>query len=221
MLSEKSTGEKAYFILINLVRISLVVSIVLGVFNLEWFIVFVSGMVFILTFLPGAFEKRYKINLPIEFAILTVLFIYASLFLGEAHCFYTRFFWWDILLHFGSAVALGFVGFTILYVMNKSTKIELGPAVLCVFAFCFAMTIGVLWEIFEFAMDQIFLLNMQKSGLVDTMWDLIANTAGALLTSLSGYLYLKGNEDFIFSRLMKEFKEKNRRFFRRKTINQI
>ena len=220
MFSEKSTGEKAYFILINLVRISLIVSIVLGVFNLEWFIVFVSGMVFILTFLPGAFEKRYKINLPIEFAILTVLFIYASLFLGEAHSFYMRFFWWDIVLHFGSAVALGFVGFTILYVMNKSAKIELGPAVLCVFAFCFAMTLGALWEIFEFAMDQIFLLNMQKSGLVDTMWDLIANTAGALLTSLSGYLYLKGNEDFIFSKIMKEFKEKNRRFFRRKTINQ-
>lgn len=213
---KKGVGEKIHFILINLVRLSLIASFFIGIYNFNWLPVFVSFLTLLLTFLPYLFEKKYKIELPIEFEILAVLFIYASIFLGEVHGFYTRFFWWDAILHLGSAVAFGFIGFTILYIMDRVTKVRANPSVLVFFAFCFAMALGGLWEIFEFAMDQTLGLNMQKSGLVDTMWDLITDAVGALFASVSGYLYLKGKENFLFNRLIKKFEEENRRLFRNK-----
>ena len=84
------------------------------------------------------------------------------------------------------------------------------------FAFSFAVAIGSMWEIFEFSMDSVFGLNMQKSGLVDTMWDIIVNAAGALLASVSGYFYIKKGEIFIFDRIMKHFKEDNPKLFKKK-----
>lgn len=213
--SEKTHGGKIHFILINLVRFSLLISFLIGIYELRWLIVFVSFIVFVLTYLPYIFEKKSKIDLPIEFEIFTVLLIYASLFLGELHEFYIRFIWWDALLHLGSAIALGFVGFTILYIMDKSTKVKANPSVLAFFAFCFAMALGSTWEIFEFAMDQIFGLNMQRSGLVDTMWDLIVDAVGALFASVSGYLYLKGKGNFIFNRIIRDFEEENKKLFKK------
>ena len=65
------------------------------------------------------------------------------------------------------------------------------PSLLTVFSFCFAIALGALWEIFEFAMDSFFGFNMQKTGLRDTMWDMIVNTVGALIASISGYVYLR------------------------------
>ena len=81
------------------------------------------------------------------------------------------------------------------------------------FSFCFAVAIGVLWEIFEFTMDNLFGLNMQKSGLLDTMSDLIIDSIGAFLVSVSGFVYMKKWTVQIFSRLIRKFIEKNPRLF--------
>jgi hypothetical protein len=82
------------------------------------------------------------------------------------------------------------------------------------FAFMFALGLGALWEIFEFAMDSIFGLNMQKSGLVDTMWDLIVDTVGALIIALLGFSYLSKARNVSFlERWIARFIQDNRRFF--------
>ena len=83
-------------------------------------------------------------------------------------------------------------------------------------SFSFAITIGALWEIFEFAMDQVFGLNMQKTGLVDTMWDLIVDTLGAGLGATAGFFYLKGRELGGLTAALREFVAANRRLFRRR-----
>lgn len=81
-------------------------------------------------------------------------------------------------------------------------------------AFCFALAMGALWEIFEFAMDQIFGLNMQKSGLVDTMTDLIVDTVGALIGAISGFFWLKGQQVGVAG-MIEEFVQLNRQGFRK------
>lgn len=196
------------------VWITLIAAGVFAFFTAKWTVLFVAALAFVLTFLPSFFEKRYKINIPVEFEILIVVFVYAGLFLGEVGNYYTRFWWWDLLLHATSALAFGVIGFVILFILYKKGKIKANPIWIAIFAFAFAVAIGAVWEIFEFGMDQIFGLNMQKSGLIDTMWDLIVNSAGALIASVLGYLYLKGESKFSFARIMEKFIKGNPELFK-------
>jgi hypothetical protein len=131
-----------------------------------------------------------QVRLPLEFEVLLNVFIFASIFLGEVGGFYTRFWWWDAVLHTSSGLALGFIGFLILYSLYRADRLDARPALIAVFSFCFALALGVLWEVFEFAADSIVGSDMQKSGLVDTMWDLIVDAVGALIAAISGYAYM-------------------------------
>jgi len=188
-----------------------------GIFSFlddRWTVLFVTLLAFLLTFLPSLFERRYRIDIPVEFEILVVIFVYATLFLGEVGNFYLRFWWWDILLHGISAVGFGIIGFMILFILYKRGKVRASPIWIAVFSFSFAIAIGAVWEIFEFGMDSFFGMSMQKSGLVDTMWDLIVDGAGALIASTIGFLYLEGEDRVSFAKLMKRFVRENPRLFR-------
>jgi hypothetical protein len=203
------------FIIIFL-RITILVAIGGGLFNQRWALVFSSTLILSLTFLPYLFEKKSKINLPLEFEFVVIVFIYISLFLGEIQGYYAKFWWWDVLLHTSSGIALGFAGFLILYVLYFKNKVTAAPIWIAIFAFCFGMAIGGVWEIFEFGMDQFFGLNMQKSGLIDTMWDLIVNALGTLLTSFVGYYYIKGKKMPLFTRFLHQFSKENQGYFNNK-----
>jgi hypothetical protein len=140
------------------------------------------------------------------------------LFLGEVRGYYARFWWWDVLLHIGAGFLLGILGFLLVHVLNEKEEIELHmkPGFVALFSFMFAMGLGAVWEIFEFAMDQGFGLNMQKSGLVDTMWDLIVDGVGALIISVLGWNHLRqaGRNSFL-ERWIDRFIEANPQIFRR------
>jgi len=124
------------------------------------------------------------------------------MFLGELANFYELFWWWDVVLHFSSAIAFGCIGFIILFYLNRTNKISSKPFWIALFSFSFAVSIGVIWEIFEFSMDQIFGMHMQKSGIVDTMWDLIVDAIGALISVAAGYAYMQGKEKSYLSKLI-------------------
>jgi len=170
-----------------------------------------------ITFLPSILGTRLEVRIPPQFEALAVLFIYASLFLGEVHGYYVRFWWWDALLHLGSGALLGIVGFLLVYVLNEKREIglDMKPAFVALFAFMFAMGMGALWEIFEFAMDELFGLNMQKSGLQDTMWDLIVDAVGAMGIAIYGWVHLWGvNRGSFIDRWVGRFVRANPRLFR-------
>ena len=95
--------------------------------------------------------------------------------------------------------------------MYQLRKFSKSPFLIAALTFSFAVTFGVIWEIFEFAMDQNFGTNMQKNGLSDTMWDLIVDSVGALLTSIAAYFFVRNKERGVpgFQGLMKEFLDKN------------
>lgn len=174
-------------------------------------------VILIVTLLPTLLGSHFKVAIPYEFESLAVLFVYMALFMGEFQSYYTRFWWWDAVLHTGSGFLLGIMGFLLVFVMNekKDIDLDLQPKFVALFAFMFAMGMGALWEIFEFGMDQLFGMNMQKSGLVDTMWDLIVDGLGAITIAILGWGYLKKNRGSSFlEKWIDGFVDKNPRLFR-------
>jgi hypothetical protein len=206
--------DKIYLIITNLIRLFVIIAFVGGIFEKEWIVVFISMLTLFLTFLPQIVERNYKIHLPIEFELAIILFMYSALVLGEVRGYYTRFWWWDIVLHAGSGIALGFAGFIIMYILYKGNKIKANPLTIAIFSFCFAFAIGSLWEIFEFIMDSLISTNMQKSN-TDTMRDLIVDGIGSLITASLGYWYLKREKIHFFNNLIKKFQKENPDMFKK------
>lgn len=174
--------------------------------------------------IPSFMGRRFRVYIPPEFELLALIFVYASLFLGEVLNYYQRFWWWDVALHTASGLLLGIFGFLLVYVLNENDRIELHlkSHFVAFFAFCFAVAVGAVWEIFEFGMDQLFGLNMQKpmfedpSGLTDTMWDLIVDTLGAAAICVFGWWYLERPEDSFIEAWTARFIRSNPRLFRQK-----
>ena len=196
-----------YFIVVTLITLSLIYAIIFSVYRENYLTLFVSIATLALVFLPF-FIRRLKIALPTEIETVIVLFIYATLYLGEAHDFYFKYWWWDNLLHGFSAIVFGFIGFTVLYFMVNRHELNAKPWALAIFSFSFAIAVGALWEIFEFSLDTFFNLNTQKSGLPDTMGDLIVDAIGALLSSAIAFVYLKTKKRLIFKGIAKRTKIK-------------
>ena len=151
---------------------------------------------------PAFLEKRFSFEMPNIMAIAYFVFLYCAIYLGEVKQFYYHIPHWDDILHCFSAGMLGAFGFSLVDILNKSEKIKmnLNPYFVSLFAFCFALSIGALWEIYEFSGDALFGLNMQKyrlsdgsllegnMALADTMYDIIIDTIGAFTVSVAGLL---------------------------------
>jgi len=186
----------------------------------NWVSILFIIVISFLIFLPMTIGKVSHIEIPIQLEIFSVLFIYATLFLGELKNYYAKFTWWDTVLHTASGLAFGIIGFIILYVMYKSEKIKTSPKTIAIFTFAFALAIGALWEIVEFIIDSNLGsisngVSMQGS-LKDTMWDLIVDSIGGLFSAVMGYLYLKKDSGVVIKHMTKEFKKGNPRLFKTK-----
>ena len=178
-----------------------------------WRTAFVAAMTLGLTLLPLVIQRWADFRLPRALMFLITLFAVLTLVCGEVFDFYEMFWWWDIALHSGSAVMFGLFGVILVMLVFDNASIQASPGMVAFFAFCFALSVGAVWEIFEFAMDQLFGLNMQKSGIVDTMWDLIVDSLGAIAGSAAGYIYLRFGKRGLVSGLLHEMVDENREKF--------
>ncbi|MFD1340959.1 hypothetical protein [Litorisediminicola beolgyonensis] len=181
----------------------------------RWSTLFVAVATLVLSMLPAIFASRFDIRLPVSFFAAAVIFIFATIFLGEAGNFYEKYWWWDVVLHAGSAVGFGLLGFLFIFMLFEGDRYAAPAWAIGFMAFSLAVSIGAIWEIFEFAMDQTFGLNMQKNGLQDTMWDLIVDCLGAGFGATMGFLYLKGRELGGLGSSLDEFVRLNRRLFKK------
>lgn len=155
--------------------------------------------------LPDIFMRRFSRKVPSLMVVMYIIFLYAAIFLGEVRSFYYNIPNWDTILHTFSGGMLGALGFSIVTLLNKTEKIpmNLSPFFVSLFAFSFAITIGVFWEFYEFSFDGLLGLNMQKfmledgtqligrAALADTMEDLFVDALGAFIISLLGYLSIR------------------------------
>lgn len=155
--------------------------------------------------IPTILSRKFKFEIPMLLYIFYIIFLYCAIFLGEVRSFYYVIPGWDNILHTMSSVMLGFFGLMVVYILNRDehVMVKLSPFFISLFAFSFAVTIGSLWEIYEFAFDGLLGLNMQKfitadgvvlsghDALCDTMKDIIVDTIGALVSSIIGYFSIK------------------------------
>jgi hypothetical protein len=202
-------------VIVWIFRVLLIGAIIVDIFALNWLNLFNSTLALFVTFIPNLLSKKHILKVPSDIQVIIITFVFASLYLGELRSFYYRFWWWDTMLHTFSGIILGFVGFILLYFLNHEEKIDmlLSPLFIAIFTFAFAVSIGVVWEIFEFAMDSLLGFNMQKTGLVDTMWDLIADCVGGGIAAYLGYNYLKKGLPSYFERAAQKILSGNSQFF--------
>lgn len=165
--------------------------------------------------LPALLAKRFRFEIPMVFYGMYIIFLYCAIFLGEVRSFYYIIPGWDSILHGFSSLMLGFFGFMVITILNRDEHVmmHLSPLFAAVFAFCFALTIGSIWEIYEFSFDGILGLNMQKfmtsdgtlllghEALADTMKDIIIDTMGALTASTVGFFAAKKDRNWIRPKL--------------------
>lgn len=215
--SEKTFADNIRRTLLILLQLIMAVELVVLLFEGEWLPAFLVCMIMAITIAPVLFSERLPVYIPPEVHVSVIIFVFASIFLGEIRGYYLRIWWWDIAIHTSSGLLLGIFGFLLVYVLNENSRINvyLHIRFVALFAFLFAVATGAMWEIFEFGMDRIFGTNMQKpmfsdpSGLTDTMWDLIVDTLGAAAISLLGWWYMKRRERSFIDAWIQKFIEKN------------
>lgn len=200
-------------IIIIALQIILLIEAAFALFSGNLMQMVIALATFGLTFAPYVFAKWVGIRLPRSFIVAIGVFLFATLFLGEVYDYYDRYWWWDVVLHFGSALSFGFLGFLFVFMLFEGDRFAAPPWAIALLSASVALSIGAMWEIFEFFMDQSFGLNMQRSGLMDTMADLIVDTVGAGLSGFAGFLFLKGRNIGNFSKMTAEFVSLNRKLY--------
>lgn len=166
-LRKKSVVAAVYIVL----RLLVILMMVAQFFNGNFENAFLCILTLILFLLPTIFEKSLQIDLPNALEIIILLFIFAAEILGEIRAFYTTFAYWDTMLHTINGFLCAAIGFSLVDMCNRNKRVSLSlsPVYMAIVAFCFSMTIGVLWEFFECTMDQFFLLDMQKDTVVNVI----------------------------------------------------
>lgn len=154
-----------YFVL----RVLVILMLVAAVFNQNYENVALCVLTLVLFMLPSAFERRLRIELPDTLEIIILLFIFAAEILGEIQDYYITFPYWDTMLHTTNGFLCAAIGFALVDILNRTERVSLNlsPFYMAVVAFCFSMTVGVMWEFFEFAMDHFLHFDMQKDTILN------------------------------------------------------
>ena len=172
--------HKSSFIVYMTLRALVILVMILQILNRNFENVFLCALTLVLLIMPSLIQINLKIELPTALEIIMLLFIFAAEILGEIQAYYEQIPMWDTVLHTLNGFLMAAIGFALVDILNRNKKIsfQLSPAFLAVVAFCFSMTIGVIWEFFEFGMDQIFHLDMQKDTIVNTIYSVMLDPAG-------------------------------------------
>ncbi len=166
-----------YAILRMLVILSLVIALLRG--NYENAALCVGTLLLLLV--PAFVERRFRVELPTVLEVVVMCFIFAHAILGEIACFYVRVPGWDTMLHTLNGFICAGVGLSLIDLLNrhKRFKFELSPIYVVLVAFCFSMTVGVLWEFFEFGSDMLLHTDMQKDTVVHSITSVMLDPANS------------------------------------------
>ena len=179
-LKDAWKNKRSVTIVYLLLRASVILVLIAQIFNRNFENVFLCVLTLFLFGVPNMVEHRLDIELPNTLEIIILLFIYAAEILGEINAYYVTFPYWDTVLHTLNGFLCAAIGFSLLDILNREEKIgfSLSPLYLAIVAFCFSMTVGVIWEFFECTMDQLFWLDMQKDTVVNTIGSVMLDPTG-------------------------------------------
>lgn len=163
--------QPAVFAVYVVLRLIVVAELVLSILRGEYESAFICLLVLILFILPFFIQQNFGIQLPTTLEIIILLFIFAAEILGELEGYFITYPNWDTMLHTTTGFLCAATGFALIDILNRNSRIKfhLSPIYVALAAFCFSMTVGVLWEFFEFGMDRLFHLDMQKDTVVQSI----------------------------------------------------
>lgn len=167
--------------IVNLV-LSIIVALVMVArfLRADYYSVFLCLLTLLLFNIPQFVNKKLHVSLPKELEAIILMFIFSAEILGEIGSFYTHIPWWDTMLHTINGFLMAAIGFALIDILNNSPKfhITMSPMFVAFVAFCFSMTVGVVWEFFEFSMDYFTLTDMQKDRMVTDISSVLINPTG-------------------------------------------
>lgn len=154
-----------------LLRLSVIAVMIAQFFNGNYENVFLCVLTLVLFMLPSMIERRFDIDLPDTLEIIILLFAYSAEILGEIQAYYIEFPYWDTMLHTLNGFLCAAIGFSLVDLLNRQERVslKLSPFFMAVVAFCFSMTVGVLWEFFEHFMDVVVHFDMQKDTILNSI----------------------------------------------------
>ena len=163
-----------------LLRASVILVMLAQIFNRNFENVFLCVLTLLLFMMPSVMKRKLDVELPNTLEIIILLFIYAAEILGEIGAYYVTFPYWDTVLHTLNGFLCAAIGFSLVDILNRSSseRFNLSPLYMAIAAFCFSMTVGVLWEFFECTMDQLFFLDMQKDTVVSAIGSIMLDAPG-------------------------------------------
>ncbi len=178
--SAKVRANKISFSIYVLMGVLTVAVMIISFFNGHFESVFTAGLSLILFLLPTFVEESFRIKLPMALEIVAVLFVFCANILGEIAEFYTLLHFWDDMLHYVSGFIFAAFGFSLVDILNRNTNFDfhLSPVFLSLVSLCFAVTVGVVWEFFEFTADTVLHADMQKDFIVDHIYSAELNPDG-------------------------------------------
>lgn len=180
MIIDQIKSHKKTFIAYVVLRLLVVITLVLQFLNGNYENVFLCILTLILFLLPSILEMRFKLNLPDTLEIIILLFIFSAEILGEIQNFYGLFTHWDTILHTINGFLCAAIGFSIIDILNRYHKLHLNlsPLFVAIVGFSFSMTIGVLWEFFEYTWDNVLYTDTQKDTLINDVYTVYLNPEG-------------------------------------------
>lgn len=172
--------QPAVFTVYLVLRLIVLATLVSSVIRGEYESAFICLLVLVLFMLPFFIQQNFGIELPSTLEIIILLFIYAAEIMGEIGAYYVNYPYWDTVLHTLNGFLCAAIGFSLLDILNRHSeaRFHLSPLYLAIVAFCFSMTVGVIWEFFECTMDQLFFLDMQKDTVVSTIGSVMLDPTG-------------------------------------------
>ena len=167
-LQDQIREHKVTFAVYLILRGIVIAAMLLSLVRRDYENLFYCTLSLILFLAPAFVERNLGIRLPSTMEVIILLFIFAAEILGEMSSFYVKYAFWDTMLHTLNGFLCAAVGFSLVDILNRNKKVRfnLSPLFLAIVAFCFSMTVGVLWEFFEFSMDYLFHMDMQKDTII-------------------------------------------------------
>ncbi|GFI48797.1 hypothetical protein IMSAGC019_04134 [Lachnospiraceae bacterium] len=179
VIAELTEHKNTFFVYLGL-RLLVLGILILQIFHQNYENAFLCILTLILMITPSVIQATLKVEFPSPLEIIVLIFIFSAEILGEIRSFYMRFLYRDTVLHTLNGFLCAAIGFSLVDIMNRQRKMkfDLSPLFMAITAFCFSMTIGVLWEFFEFGMDFLWNLDMQKDTVIHSIHSTLLNTGG-------------------------------------------
>lgn len=179
-IKKRISGKKRKLFTYVFLRFLVIVSMIVQILNGNWLNVILCIATLLLFTLPGLIQDKLKVEFPTTLEVIVYLFIFSHTILGEIANFYGTFPYWDTMLHTISGFLCAAVGFSLVDVLNQdeSFRIAMTPIFVSIVAFCFSMTIGVMWEFVEYSIDHVLMQDMQKDRIVSAISSVKINPEG-------------------------------------------